>query len=71
MAIELVTTGSNDVRTNLLIGPVLGCLPLIKTSSSEDDVVVCGVFENGDDKLSNFRNYELDTTLLLEWIPVV
>jgi hypothetical protein len=40
-----VTGGSNDVRTNL-IGPVLGCLPL-KTSSGDDDVMVCGVLGMG------------------------
>ncbi len=40
-----MTVGSNDVRTKL-IGPVLGCLPL-KTSSDDDDVMVCGVFGMG------------------------
>ncbi len=40
-----MTGGSNDVRTNL-IRPVLGCLPL-KTSSGDDDVMVCCVFGMG------------------------
>jgi hypothetical protein len=46
MAIELVTAGSNDERTNL-IGPVLGCLSLKTSSGDDDDVMVCGVFGMG------------------------
>jgi hypothetical protein len=46
IAIELVTSGSNDVRTNL-IGPVLlGCLQ-VKIRSGDDDMMVCGVFWDG------------------------
>jgi hypothetical protein len=64
MAIELVKAGSNDVRTNI-IGPVLGCLPL-KTSSGDDDVMVCVLgWVWYDKKLSNFRNYELLRSIIL------
>jgi hypothetical protein len=59
MAIELVTGGSNDVRTNL-IRSVLCCLP-IKTSSGDEDVMVYGVFGMG---MINYPILEIMSLLL-------
>jgi hypothetical protein len=57
-----VTGDSNDVVRTNLIGPVLGCyLLLVKTSSGDDDLMVCGVFGMG--MINNYPILEIISLL--------